>query len=130
MTYWETPQELAPKSTIHLALTLAQNPRPVESRKESLRSFVDLSQAVISLILTALSKSLGLPDDTLRQCMPVDKSSGTIVRLMRYAPSLMEEEKRTGLVPHTDIGSITLLANIIGGLQILPPDSKPEDEQG
>ncbi|KAI9662985.1 MAG: hypothetical protein M1821_008032 [Bathelium mastoideum] len=106
------------------------NPPPIESRKPHLEAFVRRGQHAISLILRALSTQLGLPENALRDRMPSDRSSGTIIRLIRYAPSLEPEEKRTGLLPHTDYGSITLLANVIGGLQVLRPDSDPSDEQG
>lgn len=106
------------------------NPGPVDARKHHLEGFVKRGQYAISLILHALSTQLRLPGNTFRDRMPPDQSSGTIIRMIRYAPSLVSEERRTGLLPHTDQGSITLLANVIGGLQVLRPDSDPSDERG
>ena len=106
------------------------NPTSIESRKQHLEGFVKRGQYAISLILHALSTQLGLPEDALSDRMPPNQSSGTILRMICYAPSLVPEERRTGLTPHTDYGSITLLANVIGGLQVLHPDFDPSDEQG
>ena len=53
-----------------------------------------------------------------------------MIRLIRNPHSIAQEDKRTGLLPHTDYGTVTFLANVIGGLQILEPDHKPTDENG
>ena len=45
---------------------------------------------------------------------------------MRYPPQAVEDQK-TSLHAHTDNGSITVLFNVIGGLQILPPDLDNEE---
>jgi isopenicillin N synthase-like dioxygenase len=39
-------------------------------------------------------------------------------------------DERISLLAHTDFGSITLLWNIIGGLQILPPEAGNSDPDG
>ncbi|KAL9064534.1 MAG: hypothetical protein Q9157_007794 [Trypethelium eluteriae] len=106
------------------------NPPPIESRRHHLEGFVNRGQYAITLVLRVLSTQLGLPENIFRERMQPDQSSGTIIRLIRSAPSLTPEEKRTGLVAHTDYGSITLLANVTGGLQVLRPDADPSDERG
>ncbi|KAF2235571.1 Clavaminate synthase-like protein [Viridothelium virens] len=106
------------------------NPPPIESRRHHLEGFVNRGQYAITLVLRAFSTQLGLPENIFRERMQPDQSSGTIIRLIRSAPSLTPEEKRTGLVAHTDYGSITLLANVTGGLQVLRPDADPSDERG
>lgn len=46
----------------------------------------------------------------------------TTVRLIQMSPQ-PEQDRSTSLFGHTDNGSITILFNIISGLQILPPDA-------
>lgn len=49
------------------------------------------------------------------------------MRLLRTEASLTPEDQRTAMIHHTDAGTITLLANIIGGLQILPSGDPKDD---
>ena len=113
-----------------LGITEAQraNPEPVHTQRALLKSYVEHGQLALTYILRALATQLGLPLDKFREFHPLDRSSGTILRMIRYPPSLVSEEMRTGLLPHTDFGSVTLLANALGGLQVLTPDREPEDE--
>ncbi|KAF2689513.1 Clavaminate synthase-like protein [Lentithecium fluviatile CBS 122367] len=39
-----------------------------------------------------------------------------------------EGDRRTGFVPHTDYGSITVLFNVLGELQVLPEGKSPEED--
>jgi isopenicillin N synthase-like dioxygenase len=39
-------------------------------------------------------------------------------------------DRGTSLLAHTDFGSVTLLWNVVGGLQILPPDAGASDFDG
>jgi isopenicillin N synthase-like dioxygenase len=116
--------DLLGNSTPHRA-----TPAPVESRRGLLRSYLEHGQFALTHILRALATQLNLPPATFRDLQPLSRPSGTILRMIRYPPSLTPAEMRTGLLPHTDFGSVTLLANVVGGLQVLAPDSQPEDEQ-
>ena len=75
--------------------------------------------SVIKVILSHLESHLDLPPGTLTSLQPQTKISGTTVRLLRYMPQPVED-RRTSLLGHTDIGSVTLLFNVLGGLQVLP----------
>ncbi|KAL1590013.1 hypothetical protein WHR41_01396 [Cladosporium halotolerans] len=95
-----------------------------EEARGLLAGFVRRGHAVVSLLLRVLEERLGVD---LRGLHRLEKESGDQVRWVR-APAREEgedegEEKRA-LGEHTDFGSLTLLANRLGGLQILPPDSK------
>ena len=48
--------------------------------------------------------------------------SGAQLRFLRYPPQPVDD-RRISLVPHTDFGSITILFNKLGGLQVLPPQA-------
>ena len=93
-------------------------PAPISAQLPIFESYVRNGQHVLTHLLRALSVQLGLPAETLRGLQPTDRASGTMVRLIRYPPSVVPEDMRTGLLPHTDFGSVTLLANALGGLQV------------
>lgn len=78
------------------------------------------SYQVANLILAHLDKHLGLGDGTLGALHLTSKPSRSTVRLIHCAPQPAEYRK-TSLFGHTDNGSVTVLFNILGGLQILPP---------
>lgn len=104
------------------------NPEPITAHTHLLHSYLKHGQFVLTHILRSLESQLELPPNTFWDLQAPNRASGTILRLIRYAPSLTSADMRTGLLPHTDFGSVTLLANVLGGLQVLLPDSDPEDE--
>ena len=103
-------------------------PEPVHTQRTLLKSYVEHGQFALTYVLRALATQLELPHDKFREFHPPKRPSGTILRMIRYLPSIAPEEMRTGLLPHTDFGSVTLLANALGGLQVLTPDHEPEDD--
>ncbi len=78
------------------------------------------SREVAGLLLSHLDKHLDLRDGTLTSLHLTSKPSRSTVRLIHNPPQPAEDRK-TSLFGHTDNGSVTVLFNIIGGLQILPP---------
>lgn len=94
-------------------------PPVLSSQLPLLKSFFSHGQAIVSVVATILATQLGLPADTFTSMMQPTKRSGTLIRFLKSHASLSEEDIRTSMVGHTDYGSITLLANVIGGLQIL-----------
>lgn len=67
-------------------------------------------------VLAALEKGLGLRDGELRELNRFDMPSGDHVRLTRK--KAVQDEGAVGLPSHTDFGSVTVLFNRMGGLQI------------
>lgn len=57
----------------------------------------------------------------------MDLPSGTNLRMLHYPPQ-PDDDRRTSFLGHTDIGTLTILFNITGGLQLLPPGADPQDE--
>jgi isopenicillin N synthase-like dioxygenase len=80
------------------------------------------SHSVIKLILEHLNTHLHLPPHTLTSLHRQTAISGDQVRLIKSPPQ-PPSDSRTALGKHTDFGSITILFNRLGGLQILPPPS-------
>lgn len=100
-------------------------PAIVETHRPEFRAFFHHAHLILSRLLSHLDAPLGLEDGTLISLSPLEKASGTSLRLLKALPSASGSKARTDLVGHTDLGSITMLFNVVGGLQILPP-SAPE----
>lgn len=102
-------------------------PQPdiIQNNKSKLKSFVSNSRAIVTLVLDLLNEHLRLPPSTLANMHRVDHHSGDQIRMTRSPPQPV-----TGEVPrlagHTDFGSVTVLFNRLGGLQVLPPGQDAE----
>lgn len=102
-------------------------PQPdiIHNNKSKLKSFVSDSHAIVTLVLDLLNEHLRLPPSTLANMHRIDHHSGDQIRMTRSPPQPM-----TGEVPrlagHTDFGSVTVLFNRLGGLQVLPPGQDAE----
>jgi isopenicillin N synthase-like dioxygenase len=97
------------------------NPSCIEASRSDLKAYMEQAHEVIELICNHLELHLRLPKDSLANLQPLSLSSGTSLRMLRCLPQ-PQDDLRTSIVGHTDIGSMTLLFNALGGLQILPPD--------
>ncbi|KAK8136913.1 hypothetical protein PG984_004853 [Apiospora sp. TS-2023a] len=68
-----------------------------------------------------------LPPDAFTRLQLPTKPSGTVVRLIKAFAAERDEDVRTGMIHHTDFGTVTLLANVVGGLQVLAPGGSKEE---
>ncbi|KAI0146184.1 Clavaminate synthase-like protein [Xylariaceae sp. FL1272] len=91
-------------------------------------SYVRHCQHIVAILSLALARQLGLPEDTFTARQSPTEKSGTVLRLLKCYASPESEGLRTSLIHHTDFGTITLLANIVGGLQILKRGGDPLDD--
>ncbi|KAI3003278.1 hypothetical protein CBS147346_5418 [Aspergillus niger] len=98
------------------------NAPPIEAHRPQIQAFIRHASSALDVILTTLDKQLGLERDTLSKLGPLDHESETSVRLLCGPPHTSgdAERDRISLGGHTDIGTLTLLFHVIGGLQILP----------
>ncbi len=103
------------------------HPDAIESHRSTFSSFMRHAHGIIARILSILDTGLGLPRGTLASLVSQERISGTLLRMIRYAPQPLRD-RRTSLLRHTDVGAITLLFSMLGGLQILTPGSDPNDE--
>ncbi|THY69323.1 Clavaminate synthase-like protein, partial [Aureobasidium pullulans] len=97
-------------------------PEILSPHRELLGSFIQNSHALVNLLLDLLNSRLGLPHDKLPSLHRLDSKSGDQVRWVHAPPQPMDDQ-RTALGQHTDFGSVTILFNRLGGLQVLPPNS-------
>ncbi|EMC94208.1 hypothetical protein BAUCODRAFT_74629 [Baudoinia panamericana UAMH 10762] len=104
-------------------------PAPAVLQKEGnralVRRYVQRSHAVVTLLLGVLSDQLGLPAHTLQNLHRLRTTSCDIVRWVR-APWQPMDENKISLGQHTDFGSVSVLFNRLGGLQVLPPGEGAE----
>ncbi|KAI1842670.1 hypothetical protein JX265_002725 [Neoarthrinium moseri] len=103
-------------------------PPLIHDRHSLLTSFVEHGQSIVRTINSTLATQLGLPADAFASLQEPTKPSGTVVRIIKAFASPEAEDLRTSMIHHTDFGTITLLANVLGGLQILAPHRPPEDK--
>ncbi|KAF2785847.1 oxidoreductase [Melanomma pulvis-pyrius CBS 109.77] len=100
------------------------NPDTIETRRKECQEFFRHAHAVVAVILAALDRQLDLQPGTLERLSPLDKLSDTSLRLLLSHPQSIVDENRISLGGHTDIGTVTLLFHVAGGLQILPAGSE------
>ncbi|RPD55166.1 Clavaminate synthase-like protein [Lentinus tigrinus ALCF2SS1-7] len=99
-------------------------PSPVNTRMEDIvRPFVQKALEINRFLIDVFNDKLGLPKGTLAAFHKVEEHSGCIARIIRSPPHLGNSEEKPFLAAHTDYGSLTLLHNRLGGLQVLPPGS-------
>ena len=103
-----------------------ENPAPVQVSRDTFASFLQNASPIMQLILGILDVQLGLPKGTLASLQRPDQASGTVIRMIRYPPKTALDQGSSPL-SHTDYGSIAMLCNVLGGLQILPPGTDDED---
>jgi len=104
-----------------------KNPEPLESHRQDCQAFFRHAHAAISVILSHLDEKLGLPRNTLASINPLDRPTATSLRLLLSPPQSGTKEFRGVLPGHTDIGCITMLFHVAGGLQILPAGCENEE---
>lgn len=100
----------------------------IENNRTLVTSYIRHAYSTVALILSHIEKHLHLSPGTLASLQPQTKRSFTSLRLLRYPPQAADD-RRTSLLGHTDIGTITILFNVLGGLQILTPDADPAVEE-
>ncbi|KAI5917756.1 oxidoreductase [Camillea tinctor] len=102
-------------------------PPLVQSHFPLFTSFLKHGQSILATINSTLATQLSLPHDAFTSLQEPTKPSGTVVRIIKAFATQEEEPARTNMIHHTDFGTITLLANVVGGLQVLAPGKSPSD---
>ena len=100
-------------------------PEVLNSRRPLLKSFISSAHGVVNLILELLNDHLRLPQNTLQDMHHLEGRSGDQVRFIKAPPQPVDDRK-TALGEHSDFGSVTILFNRLGGLQVLPPGRNAE----
>lgn len=98
------------------------HPQLLHDNTSLIQSYMRNSHALVTFILNQLNSHLRLPHGTLASLHRQTAVSGDQIRIIKSPPQPPSDLK-TALGKHTDFGSITILFNRLGGLQILPPPS-------
>jgi isopenicillin N synthase-like dioxygenase len=101
-------------------------PEPFKKGRETFVSFIKNSHAIVTLLLNLFNESLGLPEGTLASLHQLEAMSSDAARIIRAPPLPPDERDAIILREHTDYGSIALVYNTLGGLQVLPPGKDAE----
>ena len=100
-------------------------PTVVMENRALIKSFMSSAHGIVTLVLTLLNDHLKLPTGTLQGMHRLEGRGGDQVRFVK-APPQPVDDRRVALGAHTDFGSVTVLFNRLGGLQILPPGKDAE----
>lgn len=95
-------------------------PTMLENQQLLFKSFIQNSHSLVTLILTILNDRLTLPRGKLPSLHRLEAASGDQVRFVRAPPQPIDDS-RVALGEHSDFGSVTVLFNRLGGLQVRLP---------
>lgn len=99
---------------------LVSMPDALAAHHALLERLVRGAHAICLLIISKIEAHLRLEPGQLTSLHRLTQTSADQLRLLKMPPQ-PQGDRRTSLLAHTDFGSVTLLWNILGGLQILPP---------
>lgn len=97
-------------------------PAVINHHRADLQSYIHTNFGVLDVLFRSLSKSLHLPPSTFSDMHRLSASSGCHVRFISAPPADISE-RAAALGEHTDFGSLTILMNRLGGLQVQLPES-------
>lgn len=104
-----------------------QHPEPIEAKRALLKDYIIRAHIIAEHLLSHLDKHLRLPSGTLASLQRQIELSGTLLRFLHYPPQ-PKDDRRHSIMGHSDAGTMTILMNILGGLQILPPGKENIEE--
>ncbi|KAL2060533.1 hypothetical protein VTL71DRAFT_9174 [Oculimacula yallundae] len=103
---------------------IGQNPANICEKRDLLKPFVSTAHEIGVIILSLLGSKLGLAESEMQDRHRIERCSGGQLRLTRSPPCDPNKgpEEQISTTAHTDLGSITILFNWLGGLQMWEPD--------
>ena len=115
------------KDHMHDVAASRSYPDEITRNKPLFQAFTRNAHDVGMAVLRVLATQLSLPDDTFTQRNLFTHESGDHCRLTRKFAHV-SDANAIGLPSHTDFGSITILFNWLGGLQIQSHDPATHGE--
>jgi len=99
-------------------------PRLVLDNRALFDRYIHTAHAVGVSLLSILAVKIGLPHTAFSKLHRIDRPSGDHVRMTRGPPRVSPDKPEIQTPGHTDFGSITILFNWLGGLQIWSESSR------
>lgn len=99
-------------------------PDLVLQQRPLLKNYVTACHSTGMMILGLLAEKLGVPAAEIQDYHKIHENSGDHVRLTRGPPRKSPEMPEIQTPSHTDFGSITILMNWLGGLQVWSQSSR------
>ncbi|KAI2605614.1 putative oxidoreductase [Hypoxylon sp. NC1633] len=99
-------------------------PSEVLDAKPLFDAYVKSAHGVGMTILTILAERLGVDPSEITNRHRIEELSGDHVRITRGPPRHMEEMPEIQTPSHTDFGTVTILMNWLGGLQVWSESSR------
>lgn len=90
----------------------------VMRQRDVIEAFTKTAHATTTHILDIATGHLGIPQKEIDDRHRLDEPAGSRTTVMRGPPRQTEDMPETQCRSHTDFGSVTLLINYLGGLQI------------
>ncbi|PSN70326.1 oxidoreductase [Corynespora cassiicola Philippines] len=100
----------------------APAPEIIRKNRNRLMKYIEVNNVILETILYSLASSLQLPADALTSTHRLRAPSGCHIRFI-CAPPQQPDSESLALGEHTDFGSLTVLFNRIGGLQVQLPET-------
>lgn len=109
--------------------SVATIPTVFSDERTFLSSLTHRLHSVAALVLSNLASHLQISYQTLESLHSPRERSSTVLRFLHNPPQPVSDSlpsRQASLAGHSDNGSITILFNTLGGLQILPSDAEDE----
>ncbi|EAS28615.2 oxidoreductase [Coccidioides immitis RS] len=110
--------------TAYKSKPVLPQPSTIQSARPAIHSYIELSHAIVTILLRHLTTLLHLPVGTLENLHRQGACSGDQVRWIKIQPS-QESRINPGdevlLDEHSDSNSVTVLFNTLGGLEVRQP---------
>ncbi|KAF5722376.1 gibberellin 2-beta-dioxygenase 8 [Fusarium mundagurra] len=103
-------------------------PAEITNQWTDLGRFAENCHSLGLMILRILAEQLDLPSDEFAKRNKISSISGDHIRMTKMPGCDSADGSRIGLASHTDFGSITVLFNWVGGLQIQSHDPARQGE--
>ena len=103
------------------------NPEVILSNRKTFEDIFHHAYDILCHLLRHIEIHLDLAPGTFASLCRQDRPSQSMLRMLKSPPGQIGSH-RTNLIGHTDLGTITMLFNIVGGLQILPPGCENTDQ--